>query len=262
MRPDALLALARRLSSRRERDQHGLLFIEGVRFLHCAARAGAIQRVVESKALLRSPAGQRLARQLRRRGLPCTRVSPEQFRAMSTAPRASGLAALARPPWSTLDQLGTGPLLLLRAVRADGNLGTLIRSAEALGGGGLVCVGPSIDPWSPAVVRASMGAVFDLPIVRTAPTALLDWTRSRPLTLLAARAEGAIALGAAPLPPRVGFLLGDERKGVAPEDLAWCDGSVRIPMVGASDSLNVAQAGTVLLYEATRGPAVKKLTES
>ncbi len=225
--------------------------------MHRAADSGAIERIAYSKVLLRSPAGQRLVRQLRGGGVPETRLSPEQFRSMSTAPRASGLAALVRPTWRSLDQLRPGALIVVRNLRSNGNLGTLIRSAEALGAGGIVCVGPSVDPWAPDVIRASMGGVFGLPIVRTSAPKFVQWARAMGVSLLAATAEGTIALGRDPLPRRVGILLGDERKGIPAEDRAWCDGSVRIPMVGAADSLNVAQAGTVLLYEASRAQAPK-----
>ena len=248
MRPDALRSLVRDLNTPAGRARRGRLFVEGVRFVHRAADAGALERLVVSKALLRSPPGQRLVRHRARDGVPVTRVTPEQFRSLSTAQRASGLAAIVRTPWRSLADLGPGPLLVVRRLRSNGNLGTLMRSADALGAGGLVVIGDAVDPWSPDVVRASMGSVFGLPIVRCSLPDLLALDRR----LLAADADGSIALGHDPLPPRVAFFLGDERKGIAPEDRRRCHGAVRIPMVGSVDSLNVAQAGTVLLYEATR----------
>lgn len=251
MRPDALPSFVRELNSPAGRDRHGVLFVEGVRFVHRAADVG-IDHLIRSKALLRSPAGQRLARHLRRDGVPTLDVPPECFRRVSTALHASGLAALVRTPWRELDQLGSGPVLVFRRLRSNGNLGTLIRSAEALGAGGIVCLGRGVDPWSPDVIRASMGGVFGVPIVRCSATELRAWAAANGVSILAAEAEGACALGLEPLPSRVAFLLGDERKGIAPEDRRHCDGSVRIPMVGAADSMNVAQAGTVLLYEAVR----------
>jgi TrmH family RNA methyltransferase len=251
MRPESLPSLVRALASPRARHQHRLLVAEGVRFALRAHDAGLTRGLVVSPVLLRSAAGQRFVRHRRREGVPVARVSPEAFRRLSTSARASGLIAVVDRPDESLPAAVEGPWLVLRRVRSAGNLGTLIRSAEAFGAGGLAVVG-AVDPWAPDVVRASMGGIFGLRIARCRFDELQAWAGRHDVRLLAADAHGELRLGRDRLPGRVAFVLGDERTGVPSEDRRRCDGSVGIPMAGGADSLNLAQAGTVLLYEASR----------
>jgi TrmH family RNA methyltransferase len=168
------------------------------------------------------------------------------------------LAVAPIPPAPAIDALtGDGPVLVTVGVADPGNLGTLMRSAEASGCAGLVCCGDSVDAYNPKVVRASAGSVLGIPVVaapagkRLEPEAVLD-----ALALAGRRRLGA-AVGGTPAPAvdltgPVALVLGSEAHGLPPEVLSRLDGTVAVPMTGAAESLNVAMAGTVLVFEAAR----------
>jgi TrmH family RNA methyltransferase len=168
------------------------------------------------------------------------------------------LAVATIPPRPTIASLtGEGPVIVAVGVADPGNLGTLVRSAEASGCAGIVCCGESVDVYNPKVVRASSGAVFGIPIVASRPGAVndplpvLDELRAAGRKLYGATAGGASA-ASVDLTGSVALILGNEAHGLSDEILTAVDGLVSIPMAGAVESLNVAMAGTVLAFEAAR----------
>ncbi len=168
------------------------------------------------------------------------------------------LAVATIPPRPTMASLtGAGPVLVGVGVSDPGNLGTLIRSAEAFGCAGIVCCGESVDVYNPKVVRSSAGAVFGIPIVAPRPGVVND-----PLDALTelgaagrklyAATAGGTAATEMDLTEPVALVLGNEAHGLPDAILAAVDGLISIPMAGAVESLNVAMAGTALVYEAAR----------
>jgi len=137
---------------------------------------------------------------------------------------------------------------MLETMRSSGNLGTILRTAEATGGSGLILLGDTIDPYDPATVRATMGSQFRQQFVRTSIHELRDWHVRRHFSLVGTAPAAATDYQEADFRGPTVLLLGDERKGLSQELQALCDGVVRIPMVG-TDSLNVSIAAGVLLYE-------------
>jgi TrmH family RNA methyltransferase len=168
------------------------------------------------------------------------------------------LAVATIPPRPTIASLaGEGPVIVAVGVSDPGNLGTLLRSAEAAGCAGVVCCGESVDVYNPKVVRASAGAVFGIPIVAPRPGVVidplgaLDELREAGRELYAAD-SGGLSASSVDLTEPVALVLGNEAHGLSDEILAAVDGLVSIPMAGAVESLNVAMAGTVLAFEAAR----------
>jgi TrmH family RNA methyltransferase len=171
------------------------------------------------------------------------------------------LIAVAELPHDSLDRLDTGDASPLVVVfdrpTGPGNVGALIRSADAFGATGVVVTGHGADPYDPRSVRASAGSLFALPVVR-APShrEVLDWVAARPaadrLRLVATDEGGDLDVAVADLMGPLVVLVGNETAGLS---VAWrqaCDVTVRIPMTGAASSLNAASAATVVLYEAAR----------
>jgi TrmH family RNA methyltransferase len=148
---------------------------------------------------------------------------------------------------------GAGPVLVVVDVADPGNLGTLLRSAEAAGAAGVVCCGDTVDAYNPKVVRASAGSVLGVPVVdaRVGPTEVLDALGHAGRRRLAATSRGT-PLPEVDLAGPVALVLGNEAHGLPAAVLAAADGLVAVPMAGAAESLNVAMAGTVLLFEAAR----------
>ena len=168
------------------------------------------------------------------------------------------IAVATIPPRPTIASLtGEGPVIVAVGVSDPGNLGTLLRSAEASGCAGVVCCGESVDVYNPKVVRASAGAVFGVPIVAPRPGVVNDPLEAlEELRAVGRKLYGAAAGGrpasSVDLTEPVALVLGNEAHGLADEIVARVDGVISIPMAGAAESLNVAMAGTVLAFEAAR----------
>ena len=281
------LARVRSLQRHRgSRDSSRTFWIEGVRPFVQAAEAGfSFDAIVHSKVLLTSGLARKLIGRLSAAGVRRVGVTPEQFRGVSITERASGVGAIVRQRWTPIDHAdATRGLcwLVLEHVRSPGNLGTVLRTAEATGVGGVILLGPACDPYDPPVVRASMGGIFHLPLVRTSHAHLRRWADGNGMKLLALTPGGAdlwpagggaaevapAAHAAASLPPsspsspaspassfappRVALLIGEERKGLSPRAIAMSDEKIRLPMTGRADSLNIGVATGVMLYELVR----------
>jgi TrmH family RNA methyltransferase len=142
-------------------------------------------------------------------------------------------------------------VLAALAIEKPGNAGALLRSADAFGAGAFVVEGGT-DLWNPNVVRASLGCLFTVPVAQAAAGRLVPWLRSKELSVVAATPDGDCKPHEADLRGAVAILVGGEERGLPAEAAAAADVRVRIPMRGASDSLNVSVAAGVLLYEAAR----------
>jgi TrmH family RNA methyltransferase len=252
------LPLYRALADRRARDASGLAPIEGVRHLLTAREARrAFHAVLHSPVLQRNAEARRAIRALARGGVPVEELSPEAFRAVSTARHASGVAAIVRQDWARLDRLAApaAPELWIgaRHLRSEGNLGTILRSIDATGAAGLVCLGPTLDPWSPDALRASMGATLSVGLMRATHGKLARVARGGPVRVVGASAHTDTPLWACDLVsgPTV-VLIGHERHGLTDEEVAMCDALVTIPMRGVVSSMNAGVAAGLVLYEAMR----------
>jgi TrmH family RNA methyltransferase len=154
-----------------------------------------------------------------------------------------------------LDDVPTdeGCLTILHEVRDPGNAGTVLRSADAAGAAGVVFTASSVDVYNPKTVRAAAGSHFHLPIVRGTETLdAIEAVRGRGVRVLAMATEGADDLYRTDLTGPVAFLFGNEAHGLPPEVIARADGSVRVPQAGRAESLNLAAAATVCLFEWAR----------
>lgn len=165
------------------------------------------------------------------------------------------MGAIVRQRWHSLDDVW--PLqglcwIVLEQVRFGGNLGTLIRSSEAIGGAGFILLGDIVDPYSPIVTRATMGAIFRQSFVRTTVTHLKKWISMYGAVTIGASTDGLIDFHSFNFPKGSLLVLGDERQGLTTQQHNLCDYLVRIPMEGKADSLNLGVAGSLLMYEVYR----------
>jgi TrmH family RNA methyltransferase len=248
-----ILKRIRSLHRREERDRSGLFFIEGIRFVAQAMWHGAhVETLLVSPPLLANPFGQKLARRLRRAGVPCLEVSPEVFHSVALTDEPQGIGAVTRQRWESLARANPSEGLCwvaVDSVRSPGNLGTLLRTADAVGSAGLILIGDSVDPYDPAAVRATMGALFSQHLVRATLGAFTAWKERHRCLLVGTSPTAAVDYQAAAYPQPVVLFMGGERRGLPQEHQELCDLMVRIPMVGSSDSLNLAIATSLMLYE-------------
>jgi TrmH family RNA methyltransferase len=250
-----LLSTARSLSSRHVRDASRRFWLEGFRnFIQACDAQFRFHRICYSRVLCNNGLIDKLVRAQRRAGVSVIDLAPEQFRQISLTARASGIAAIASQHWTSLSQVqahtGLG-WIVVEAIRSPGNLGTILRTAEAVGMAGLICLSPRIDPFDPDVIRSSMGGIFRLKLVRTSHRSLRDWCKKQDLPIAALSPEGATPWDRGLAAP-IALLIGEERRGLTRAAREICDTAVRLPMSGAADSLNVAVAAGVMMYELVR----------
>ena len=243
-------------TDRRYRDQHRLFFIEGVRNFVAAKDAGfSIETLLYSEKLLTAPLARKFVRQSKRAGVPFARVSPEAFRSVSRAEHASGVAAILHQRVQTLEQVQPDRVscwTVLSHVHSLGNFGTLVRTSAAIGSTGFILLGQQIDPYEPVVVRATMGALFKQTLVRTNVDQFRRWIQTHRLGVIGASPDGVVDYDRVRYTRPTVLLLGNERSGLTDEQRSLCQQIVRIPMVGEVDSLNLAVAGSLLLYAVFR----------
>ncbi|MDQ2725397.1 MAG: rRNA methyltransferase, partial [Actinomycetota bacterium] len=169
-------------------------------------------------------------------------------------PEIVGVAAM---PEDDLGRLGPAPTLVVVADRpsSPGNLGSLIRSADALGADGLIITGHAVDPYDPRVVRASRGSLFARPTVRADAAADVGaWAGAAPrsLQVVGASEAGTVDLWDHDFRSPTAVVVGNEAAGLSRGWAEACGTTVRIPMVGSASSLNAAVAGSLVLYEVSR----------
>lgn len=263
--PDDLISsaanpLAKRLRSlrdRRARRRNGAFVVEGVAPVWHAVEAGAdIETLVVAPELLAdSPALSMLAEQ-EQRGTPVARLTGELFGRLSDRDGPSGLAAVVRARLGRLADVAVEPAscyVALFEVANPGNVGAIIRTADALGASGVVLVGDTTDPFSPPAVKASMGSLFAVPLLHEASLdSVFDWAEGAGVTTVTTSARAPRPLADAEFSGPLIVVLGSEREGLPADALARGDVSVAIPMRGLASSLNLAVAAGIVLYEVRR----------
>lgn len=241
------------LRDRDRRDRYGLFLAEGLRFLCTAVDTGyPISGLVVCRKLLHGALAHTL---IRRAGVPTLELSEAEFVRLSAAEEPQGVLLILRQAWHPLPQrVGPRDIWLgVERIRTPGNLGTLMRSASAVGATGVMVFAPArdrADPFDPSCVRASMGSCFRMRVVGTTHREFRSWRHRHELMVVGADGGADRDYRQVKYRRPVLLMLGNERDGLSEEQLNTCDGFMRIPMVGEVDSLNVAMAGSVLLYEA------------
>jgi TrmH family RNA methyltransferase len=242
-----------RLQTHTGRSQSGQYIIEGIRHLARAVEQNArIEMIFVDPSLLSNPFGQKLARRLRQSGVPSIRLDRRLYRQLTLAAEPQGVGAVLRQRWSSLADLKAKPgslWLAVESVDQPGNLGTILRTAEAAGVAGVFLLGQGADPWDPACIRASMGALFSQKLVCCAVRDFVDWARSSKLSIVGSSPAGLLSYKNLRCRWPVVLLIGSEKLGLSPELLDACDFTVRIPMQAGCDSVNAAVAAGVLLFE-------------
>jgi len=243
----------RSLAHRQERDQSHLFFVEGIRIVAEAIQLDTeIHTLVYAPTLLKSQFGMDLVRQQEQQGISCLEVSADVFRSVSVKDGPQGLGAVVHQRWEPLTQLrGDEGLcwVALNAAQDPGNIGTILRTSDAVGCAGLLLLGQSADPYDPGALRASMGAIFSQRLVKASFAEFTEWKRKRGIPVIGTSDKGSVNYRSATYAGPLVLLMGSEREGLSPEQQAVCDTMVHIPMVGRSDSLNLAVATGVVLYE-------------
>jgi RNA methyltransferase, TrmH family len=260
-----LVKRVRALADRKHRRRESAFVVQGIQPVWQAVEAGAdIEALIVAPSLLQHAGAAAMVAAQEAAGVRVARLSAELFGRISDRDGPSGLAAIVRSAPLALGDLAVGAGSLFAALHSPGNpgnVGTIVRTASAVGAAGVILIGPSADPYDPAAVKSSMGALFTVPVVG-APSArdFLQWAASNSVTVAATSARAGVSCWEADLRPPLAVLLGSEGTGL-PEDVLDAAGvTVAIPMTGTAESLNLAVAAGILLYEVRRRtglPAVR-----
>ena len=248
-----LVKAATELKQKKHRQQRGLFLAEGLRTVEEAVHYGKVQSIFytaiedeRTRNVLEEAAAQQVQ-------LIC--VSEGVMKKIADTETPQGVIAVCEmQPMSLDDLLATGRMLLvLDRVGDPGNIGTMLRTADAAGLGGMVLLKGSADIYAPKTVRASMGSLFHVPVLAGLSEELLvSAARKAGYALLVTCLDGADNLYKADLRGRLAFVMGNEANGVSEGLLAAADKRVFIPMQGKAESLNVAMAAGIVMFEALR----------
>ncbi|OON67409.1 TrmH family RNA methyltransferase [Hymenobacter sp. CRA2] len=249
-------ALVRLQQKSAERRQQGLTIIEGLRELTVARAAGVAVPTVYVCPELLSAAGRQELQQALAPETEQFEVSKAVFEKVAYREGSDGVLALARAPQRRLQDLAlpANPLLLvLEAVEKPGNLGAVLRTADAARADAVIVCDPRTDLYNPNAIRSSIGCVFTVPVVATSREELLAWCRQHGIRTYAA----ALTPKAKPYTDYdfrgpTALVMGTEADGLTPELMQACDETIIIPMRGYIDSLNVSTATAILTFEAIR----------
>lgn len=253
-----LQSTVRDLQRRKARGRRGLAVVEGVRLVEEALAAGLeFKGALVSPDLARTTRGQALTAELASHAVTVEEVGSRTFGDLAGTDTPQGILAIVQPrAWAVTD-VASGPLLVVDGVQDPGNVGTLIRTAHALGASASLLLRGSADPMNPKALRAAMGATFRHPVVQLDDTPFITWAREHGITLWAAAADGvplARALDAqTPRKESIAVIVGNEGAGIRPQLNAIAAQRVAIPLARGAESLNVAVAAGILLYEVLRG---------
>ncbi len=247
----------RSLREKKHRKVAGEFLAEGLRLLTDARECGFIPKtLVLSSARDPHPLLAKMERDVVANGGEVIETSPDilaKITGKSNPQAVAGVFAEFDTALTSLDRNRSGIWIVAQALRDPGNLGTMLRTCDAVGAGGLILIDDCADPFSVEAVRASMGALFTTGIARASWNEFLPWLRSGEGQLVAASLRDAVPYRGAPYQAPCFILVGNESQGLPEAYEDECDLRVTMPMLGRADSLNAAVAGAVLAYEVLEG---------
>lgn len=244
---------ARKLTQRKHRQAQGRFLVEGLQLLHMALDGGAApHEVFYCPEQFTGMGAAALLERFGRAGAALLRVAPRVMATLSEREEPQGIVAtfrLAETSLATLKLAGRELVVVLDRLQDPGNLGTLIRTADAVAAAAVILIEPCVDPFDPKTVRGSMGSLFNLPVIGERDvTALFGRLKGAGLRVIGADPHLGVTWGDGLWAGGVALVLGNEARGLSPDVAAQVDAWVQLPIVGKAESLNVAVAGGVLMY--------------
>lgn len=243
----------RKLRDKKYRSDSGLFYIEGIRIaVEAMQLPGRVQTLIVAPDLVKSQKVEEVISRASESNVQILEVSQSVFESISLKEGPQGMAALVRQKWDsieTVDWSHMGLWVGLDSVADPGNLGTILRTMDAVGGTGVMMIGTCTDPYDPSSIRASMGAIFSLRVIKLSVDELRDLKVEKNLVCVGTSDSAKEDYQAIVYPKDMILLMGSERQGLQQGLIDLCDQMVSIPMSGKSDSLNLAVATGVMLYE-------------
>ena len=243
------------LRRRRARDQAAVTIVEGMAEIRLALSSGVRPRELYYCMELSGPGGRDLAADAAAAGAELIRLTRAVFEKISYRESPDGWLAVVPAIETSLSHLDLGPaplVVVCAGLEKPGNLGAILRTADAAGVAAVIAADPVTDWGNPNVVRASKGTVFSVPVASATSTDVLAWIDGHGLQVVAATPDARQLVSEIGLTGPVVIAVGAEQTGLSGEWLARADATVRIPMFGVADSLNVSTSAAIIVYEAVR----------
>ncbi len=245
-----------KLRKKRERDTGGVFLIEGVKEIEMALK----HKIEIIQFLLGGERGQNIydtniVKQYNTGNIPCTTVTDKLFSKISYRNQASSIVAIAKQPLLLLSKLklSNNPfILIVHGIEKPGNLGAILRTADAAGVEAVIVCEPELDIYNPNVVRASIGALFTVPTIKTSSEELKTFLEKHKIPMICTSPKASNVHYQKDLKGPLALTLGSEKSGLPPD---WLDNeteSIRIPMLGQMDSLNLSVSSAIIIYEIVR----------
>ena len=247
-----ILTLARDLSRRKARERDALFVVEGIRSCEelCRSKLEVLGAIISAQ-LLESERGESLRTDLQQRGIMVSEVTDREFASAAATESPQGILAVARIPRWSLDAMAEGEtlrLLVLDAVQDPGNVGTIVRTAAALGADATVALPGTVDLWNAKVVRSAMGAHFHHPTIHASWETVHTFCTSRGVSIWGGDAEGT-SIADLTAPVRLALVVGNEGSGLSPAIRQAVTQRISLRISSTVESLNVAVATGILLFQ-------------
>ena len=252
-----LVKEVKRLKDRKRRESEDVYFIEGSRFVQEALNENVyIERVIFSEQFLNKEEGKEMHRKILEKHFQINYVSDKVFKTLTDTKSPQGILAIIKNIKYEINDLikyENNFILFLDSIQDPGNMGTIIRTADASGVTLIILSKGCVDVHNPKVLRSTMGSIFRIPIcIIEDRTYAIEHLKGRGIKIYASHIDGKLDLFNANLRGNIALVIGNEANGVCDEIVNRADMCVKIPMVGKVESLNVAVAAGLLMYEVLR----------
>jgi TrmH family RNA methyltransferase len=251
---NATVKAVRALHLKKGREESGRFLAEGLKIVIEALDQGRAPAILMHSREADHPLLARAVKETRAAQGEVIEVTREILEKVSRRDNPQTVVAVfdqSLTPLEAIDPKRATCFVALEQVRDPGNLGTIVRTTDAAGCGGVILIGDTVDPFSVEAVRATMGSIFAVPIARATREAFLAWRKRWPGSVVGTLLTATHGYRAAPYRAPTLLLMGPEQAGLSPELAAACDVNVKIPMRGRADSLNLAVATGIMIYAVT-----------
>ncbi len=245
------LKFIRKLHDRRTRDESNVFYIEGIRIVGEALNCHwTIREVYFCPELIEKGYATQLIHSLQNQNIKMIELGKEVFKSISIKDGPKGISAIVEKKRFPIENILNGGIWIgLDRIQDPGNLGTILRTADAVGASGVILIDNCTDPYDIGAIRSSMGAIFSLQIVKSATLEFINTINRNELITIGTSDSAQLDYREGKYTKNMVLLMGSEREGLSEPLLKACNDLVKIPMVGKSDSLNIAVATGICLYE-------------
>ncbi|MCX7745652.1 MAG: 23S rRNA (guanosine(2251)-2'-O)-methyltransferase RlmB [Clostridia bacterium] len=253
---NTLIKEVKSLKDKKNRDEKKEYFIEGIRFVEEALKEKAdIKRILVCDAVKAVKGGEEILRKVQEAKLEVVYVSDKVFRELSDTKTPQGILAVIREKRYAANQILTENnfLMILDSITDPGNMGTIIRTADAAGVSGIILSKGCVDVYNPKVLRSTMGSIFRIPVFSCEDLVeTVEWLKSENIRVYAAHLDGRTSYFQLEMKKNIAVIIGNEANGISNEVALAANELVKIPMLGRAESLNASVAASLLMYEVVR----------